>query len=155
VRAGEHQASEGSGLGLSLCKDFIEKGHNGFIGFTSKPGSGSTFYFEIDFQISTTVPATPNLPTAQRRASYSSFKSEIVSQQSTESSVDVLIVDDSAMTRKLLSKTLDSLGVKYATCENGRQAVDQLTNNRISCSIVFMDKEVRILLSIVFRLFFF
>lgn len=34
------------GLGLSLCKEIIEKCH-GKIGFTCDPGKGSVFYFEI------------------------------------------------------------------------------------------------------------
>lgn len=37
---------EGSGLGLLLCQDFINK-HNGKIGFVSKYGAGSTFYFKL------------------------------------------------------------------------------------------------------------
>jgi signal transduction histidine kinase len=37
---------KGSGLGLLLCKDFIEK-HNGEIGVKTKVGKGSTFHFSI------------------------------------------------------------------------------------------------------------
>jgi len=38
----------GTGLGLILCKDFIEK-NNGKIWITSKEGVGSTFYFSLPF----------------------------------------------------------------------------------------------------------
>ena len=38
----------GTGLGLILCKEFIEK-HNGEIWVESKEGTGSTFYFTLPF----------------------------------------------------------------------------------------------------------
>ena len=37
---------EGSGLGLTLCRDFILK-NNGNFWFTSEPGKGSTFSFDL------------------------------------------------------------------------------------------------------------
>lgn len=37
---------DGSGLGLILCREFIQK-HNGSIGVDSVPGKGSTFYFSV------------------------------------------------------------------------------------------------------------
>lgn len=40
--------TDGSGLGLFVAKSIIEK-HNGEIGFDSKEGEGTTFYFTIPF----------------------------------------------------------------------------------------------------------
>ena len=37
---------EGSGLGLLLCSDFVQK-NNGRLWFTSKEGEGSTFFFTL------------------------------------------------------------------------------------------------------------
>ncbi|MPM25048.1 Adaptive-response sensory-kinase SasA [bioreactor metagenome] len=37
---------KGSGLGLVLCKEFVEK-NNGKIWLESKPGEGTTFYFSV------------------------------------------------------------------------------------------------------------
>ena len=37
---------EGSGLGLSIARAIVEK-HGGGIGFTTEPGAGTTFYFEL------------------------------------------------------------------------------------------------------------
>ena len=36
----------GTGLGLAICKTIMEE-HNGSIGFDSKTGGGSTFYFDL------------------------------------------------------------------------------------------------------------
>jgi two-component system sensor histidine kinase/response regulator len=37
---------KGTGLGLILCKEFVEK-HGGKIWAQSKPGKGTTFYFTL------------------------------------------------------------------------------------------------------------
>jgi PAS domain S-box-containing protein len=42
---------QGTGLGLVLCKDFIEK-NNGTIWVESTPGNGSCFYFTLPFALS-------------------------------------------------------------------------------------------------------
>lgn len=46
VRANKNQA-QGTGLGLNLVKQIIEKVHRGTVFVTSKPGQGSTFGFKL------------------------------------------------------------------------------------------------------------
>lgn len=43
------QGEQGTGLGLILCKEFIEK-HGGMIAVDSEPGKGSTFHFNLPKQ---------------------------------------------------------------------------------------------------------
>ncbi len=44
------QSEKGSGLGLKLCKEFVDK-HKGEIGVDSIKGKGSTFYFTLPVNI--------------------------------------------------------------------------------------------------------
>jgi len=50
IRAGDLQNGQGSGLGLSLCKQIVQL-HGGRVGVESEEGQGSRFYFAIPFQV--------------------------------------------------------------------------------------------------------
>jgi two-component system phosphate regulon sensor histidine kinase PhoR len=57
-RVGESKKqAEGTGLGLNLVKQIVEKVHNGRVFVKSKPGEGSTFGFELPLAAAETVKA--------------------------------------------------------------------------------------------------
>jgi len=56
VNANKSQA-KGTGLGLNLVKQIIEKVHKGRVFVKSKPGRGSTFGFELPLAKADAVPA--------------------------------------------------------------------------------------------------
>jgi hypothetical protein len=50
IEAGASQQGKGSGLGLSICKEIVQR-HGGRVGAVSTQGSGCTFYSEVPFEI--------------------------------------------------------------------------------------------------------
>ena len=56
VDANKGQA-KGTGLGLNLVKQIVEKVHSGRVFVSSKPGAGSTFGFELPLATVETVEA--------------------------------------------------------------------------------------------------
>eukprot|EP00299_Pterocystis_sp_00344_P011777 c5551_g1_i1.p1 GENE.c5551_g1_i1~~c5551_g1_i1.p1 ORF type:complete len:634 (+),score=112.42 c5551_g1_i1:36-1937(+) len=149
LRAGE-QKGMGSGLGLALCKEFVEKGFGGTIDFTSNP-TQTTFFFDIRFHI---APTPASLASS---GSKSSTFAKIDRPQNVTRvecakvpepdcvQVDVLVVDDSAMNRNLMHRMLVSFGITVEVCENGKQAVELLTGGLLECKLVLMDKEMPVM----------
>lgn len=60
VSTGEKKA-KGTGLGLNLVKQIIEKVHNGRVYVSSKPNEGSTFGFELPLAIREAVESLPKV----------------------------------------------------------------------------------------------
>ena len=97
----------GTGLGLSISKQLVEL-MDGQIGVRSAPGKGSTFWFTAKLEKQTT------------RTDLSSPQLESIEN------LRVLIVDDNATNRKILSHQVGSWGMIYAEAEAGPQALKLL-----------------------------
>jgi signal transduction histidine kinase/DNA-binding response OmpR family regulator/HPt (histidine-containing phosphotransfer) domain-containing protein len=97
----------GSGLGLAICKQLIEL-MGGAIGVDSTPGFGSRFWFELPLQ-----PAIN--PTVERRALPGKL-----------AGLDVLIVDDVQMNRRILARQLAGFGIEAMSVEDGFAAMAEL-----------------------------
>ncbi|MBA3007444.1 MAG: response regulator [Proteobacteria bacterium] len=98
----------GTGLGLTISRQLVEL-MGGEIGVDSLPGRGSVFWFTVSF---------PCYPDSGER--------HLDRKKGNLLGMRLLIVDDNATNRDILTNQIRSWGVTSAAVENGTQALDVL-----------------------------
>jgi CheY-like chemotaxis protein len=117
----------GTGLGLAIVKQLIEP-QGGKIHVKSDEGCGSTFSFTLPFE-------------------KTKIETEI-EKHSSQTDVDVkninvLIVEDIPLNQLLMKTLLDDFGFQHECAENGKIAIQRLTDNQFD--VVLMDLQMPIM----------
>jgi len=97
----------GTGLGLVICKDLVER-MGGQISVQSEAGAGSTFAFELSFPVAED-------PTVLRSLSDRLF-----------AGMPALVVDDNAASREILQQMLKSFSFDVAVASSGLEAIAEV-----------------------------
>ncbi|MDR6339755.1 signal transduction histidine kinase/CheY-like chemotaxis protein [Filimonas zeae] len=120
----------GTGLGLSIVKDLIEL-QNGSIEVTSVVGEGSTFRFNIPYQVSETQLEAP--------AHWDGGKFE----QDPQNGIRILIAEDNATNRSLMTYMLQQWGLEFDMVDNGKMVIEAL--GKRAYSLVLMDMQMPVM----------
>ncbi|AXS40220.1 PAS domain S-box protein [Breoghania sp. L-A4] len=115
---------EGTGLGLAICRELVSR-MGGRITVESVLGEGSLFYFELPLR---EAPAPP--PRAQARVVDDAVLSRVRGAR-------ILLTEDNATNRMVLSEMLAGVGCTVHCANTGREAVDMV--RALTFDAVLMD----------------
>ncbi len=113
----------GTGLGLAISRRLVEL-MSGEMGVKSEPGKGSVFWFTVSFKRRTTNQYNGLCPAESLRG------------------MRILIVDDNATNREILTNQVIAWGMENGIAENGKQALEILRSAALSSEtydIVLLD----------------
>jgi len=110
----------GAGLGLAISSNLLRM-MGGELDYHSRPGEGSTFWFEIPAPQIAAAPARDEDPLAGAPLS----------------GLLILVVDDNRVNRLVAVKSLEAMGARAEEVDNGAAAIEAV--DRTNFDLVFMD----------------
>lgn len=136
-RLGVGHTIEGTGIGLSISKQLIEK-MGGNIGVDCSPETGSTFWIELD---SCTV--SDSVATDRNNLSPSD-QQPMIDKGNGKDGIRILVAEDNPINQTLILNQLNSLGYEVDLVSNGNEALKLLDKEHYDllltdCNMPVMD----------------
>lgn len=117
----------GTGLGLTICKEIVER-LGGTIGVESRIGSGSTFWFEVPVE-------------AGREPARDAVAADAPAEPLPQ--LKILLVEDNPVNLHVATRFLAHLGQMVETAENGAVAVEKC--EQVVYDLILMDMQMPVM----------
>ncbi|MDO4965399.1 MAG: ATP-binding protein, partial [Lachnospiraceae bacterium] len=134
VDKNKNNGIEGTGLGLSIVRNYVELMH-GHIHVESELGKGSEFTIEIPLVVVDKSPLGEM--SYERQGKPQSRISDLTISK------NILVVDDSLVNLKVITKALEHYGIKVDSVSDGQGSIELCKNNMYD--IIFMDQMMPIM----------
>ena len=118
---------QGTGLGLAICRQLVGL-MGGTLGLESRPGEGSTFWFEIPLEI-------PKAEDTGAEGSANRLPASAVQMKG-----KVLLVEDNAVNQQVALEMLGSLGLEVILAGDGYQALKEVASTNFDA--ILMDCQM-------------
>jgi PAS domain S-box-containing protein len=126
----------GTGLGLSIVKRLVEL-MDGETGVSSKPGTGSTFWFTAQFRCVKKALPTFEIPTDEERLRAQRLIAPTAFSMATKR---ILLVEDNVVNQKVAYRLLAKQGCEVVIAGNGKAAVAEWEKGHYD--LVLMDCQM-------------
>ncbi len=132
IEGGNSRRHGGTGLGLVICRSLVDL-MRGRIGVESRPGAGSTFWFELPLGKASGEADAPRPLRDGRPADGSAEAGRLASLR-------ILVAEDNEVNRRVAIGMAEQLGCAVQAVSNGREVVAALDHGRHD--LVLMDVQM-------------